>query len=245
MEEGQPCVGCFFNLGNSLTVEMASRSGLDWVLLDHEHGPGSEETMLQQLQAAGCGTAFPVIRVAWNDAVRVKRVLDLGAGGVMFPYVNTVEEAQAAVASTRYPPAGVRGVSRFNRASMFGKDFDSILVGEQPPPLVIIQVETKTAVANAAALAAVPGVDVLFVGPLDLSVSLGVPQQTKAEPFRAACQAVIAAAQAEGRAAGILLASPEDYSEAVELGFRAIAIGSDGGFVAQGVRDLLAATSDG
>jgi len=238
LSKGTPCFGMFFNLGNSLTVEIASRQGLDWVLLDHEHGPGSEETMLQQLQATACGTACPVVRIAWNDPIRAKRALDLGAEGLMFPYVNSAEEALAAVRATRYPPDGVRGVSRFNRASVFGKDFDAILSGEIPPPLVIVQIETVQAVEQVESIAAVPGVDVVFVGPLDLSVSLGVPQQTASEPFREACARVLHAAQAHGKAAGILLPAPDACGDAIKQGFRLLAVGSDGGVVAAAIKEL-------
>lgn len=238
LTEGLPCIGMFFNLGNSLTVEIASREGLDWVLLDHEHGPGGGETMLRQLQAATCGTACPIVRIAWNDPVLAKRALDLGAAGVMFPYVSSVEEAAAAVRATRYPPEGVRGVSRFNRASVFGRDFDAILSGEIPPPLVIVQIETVEAVKQAESIAAVPGVDVLFVGPLDLSVSLGVPQQTASEPFRRACAQVARAAQARGKAAGILLAAPDACGDAIKQGFHLLAVGSDGAVVASAIKNL-------
>ncbi len=236
----EPFKGVFLNLGSPLTAEMASRAGLDWVLLDYEHGPGGEETLLAQLQAVSCGHAVPVVRVAGSDPIRVKRALDLGAAGIMFPYVNSADAAQAAVASMRYPPLGNRGVSRFNRACGFGETFDDAFADGGRRLLAIMQIESLQALANVPQIAAVDGVDAVFVGPLDLSINLGVPGQTDAPEFVAACEQVVAAAKKAGKAAGILIPSMESYADTVRSGFTVIAIGSDGGFVAKGLRTLVA-----
>ena len=116
--------GTFLNLGSPLTVEIAGLAGFDWLLIDHEHGPGGEDTLLHQLHAAAATPAFPVVRIAQNETVRFKRALDMGAFGVMAPYVSTAAEAKAAEAAMRYPPHGIRGVAKFNRGSEFGADFE-------------------------------------------------------------------------------------------------------------------------
>ena len=117
---GEWLCGTFINLGSAITAEIAARAGFDWLMLDYEHGPGSEETLLHQLHAVAAYATATIVRIADNEAPRFKRALDLGAGGVMVPYVNTAEEARVAVSSVRYPPHGTRGVSKFNRAAGFG-----------------------------------------------------------------------------------------------------------------------------
>jgi len=169
--------GTFINLGSPLTVEMAGCAGFDWLLLDHEHGPGSDETLLHQLQAAGTTSAVPIVRIAANEPPRFKRALDIGAGGVMVPMVSNAAEAQAAVAAFRYPPRGIRGVAKLNRACDFGVGFDDYFAHAHEWLVLMPQIETPEGVENAAEIAAVDGVDVLFVGPMDLTTNLGIPGQ--------------------------------------------------------------------
>jgi 4-hydroxy-2-oxoheptanedioate aldolase len=232
--------GTWLNLGSSLTAEMAGRAGFDWVLIDLEHGAADHESLVHQLQAIDATNAASIVRIAWNEAPRFKRTLDLGPSGIMVPYVNTAEEARQAAAAMRYPPQGVRGAARFNRAAGFGQDFDTYFVEANANLLTIVQIETVEAVAQAEAIAAVDGVDVLFIGPLDLSVSLGIPQQYDRSEFRAAVQRVITAARQAGKAAGILLGSAEQIAPAVADGFTFIAVGSDGSLVAAGMNRLAA-----
>jgi 2-keto-3-deoxy-L-rhamnonate aldolase RhmA len=238
---GEVLAGTWLNLASSLTAEMAGRAGFDWLLLDREHGVGDSETLLHQLQAIDCTPACAVVRIAWNDAARFKLALDLGPSGIMVPYVNTAEEARQAVAAMRYPPQGVRGVARFNRAAGFSMEFDRYFAEANASLLTVIQIETPEAVANAAEIAAIDGVDVLFVGPLDLSVNLGIPQQFAHPDFRAAIAKVIAAAKGAGKAAGTLLANAEQIALAIADGYTFIAVGSDGGLVANGMKSLAAA----
>ena len=135
--------GTWLNLGSSLTAEMAANAGFDWVLIDLEHGAGDHPQLVHQLQAVSGTPATPIVRIAWNDPPRFKRVLDLGTCGVMVPYVNNAAEAKQAVASLCYPPRGVRGVAKMNRAAGFGEDFDAyfakasrpIHFGHPPNPL--------------------------------------------------------------------------------------------------------------
>ena len=238
---GQLMAGAWCNLGSSLTVEMAGLSGFDWILIDIEHGSGDFESLVHQLQAAGATPAAPIVRIAWNEPPRFKRVLDLGPSGVMVPYVSSADEAKLAAASMRYPPRGVRGVAKLNRACGFGKDFDQYFVAAQDNLLTVVQIETEKAVENADEIAAVDGVDVLFVGPLDLSVGLGIPQQFDHPEFRSALAKVTAACRKAGKAAGILLMQPEKIERTIADGFTFIALASDGGLVASGLRKAAAA----
>ena len=235
---GELSVGTWLNLGSSLTAEMAGLAGLDWALIDLEHGSGGETQLLHQLQALAGTSAAPMVRIAWNEAPRFKRVLDMGASGVMVPYVNNAREAALAAAAMRYPPQGVRGVAKGPRAAGFGPDFDQYFPVANDNVLTIVQVETAEAVEHAEAIASVEGVDVLFIGPLDLSASLGVPKQFDHPSFRDALKRVAEAARKAGKAGGALLAASDQIEQTVRDGFSFVAVGSDGGLVANGMRRL-------
>jgi 4-hydroxy-2-oxoheptanedioate aldolase len=236
---GEWLAGTFLNLGSSLTAEIAARCGFDWLMLDQEHGPGSEETLLQQLHAVSASGAATIVRIANNEPARFKRVLDLGAGGVMVPYVSTEAEARAAVASVRYPPHGQRGVSRFNRAAGFGQDFDDYYAHGHERLVTMAQIETPESLANLDAIAAVDGVDVLFIGPLDLTTNMGIQGQFDHPLFVDARHAVAAAARKAGKAAGILATAQNQIPMLRSEGFSVMAFGSDGGAVTAGLRQTL------
>ena len=237
---GELLAGTFCNLGSPLTVEMAGCAGFDWLLLDLEHGSGDQSELLHQLQAAGAAATPAIVRIAWNEPWRFKRVLDPGAAGVMMPWVNTAAEAAAAAASMRYFPSGVRGAATLNRATGFGAQAEDYLRDANDNLLTVVQIETVEAVANAAAIAAVDGVDVLFVGPFDLSISMGMRGQFENAEFVAALTQVVSAATGAGKATGILLQRAEQVAATVERGFTFIALGSDGGLVANGMAGLAA-----
>jgi 4-hydroxy-2-oxoheptanedioate aldolase len=237
---GEWLAGAFVNLGSSLTAEIAGRSGFDWLLLDHEHGPGGEETLLHQLQAVAATPAVPIVRIAHNETVRFKRALDLGAAGIMVPYVNSAAEAEAAVAAMRYPPRGVRGVAKSTRAAYFGQDFDAYYATAHQRLVTMAQIETPEAVEQAAAIAAVDGVDVLFVGPVDLTTHYGVPGKFDDPRFVAARKAVVAAARKAGKAAGILTLLPEHVPLVRAEGYTVVTLGSDGSAVTAGLRQCAA-----
>ena len=166
----------------------------------------------------------------------VKRILDLGASGIMTPYVNTADEARRAAAAMCYPPDGIRGVASSNRACGFGQDFEAYFGEANQNLLTVLQIETLTAVENADEIAAVEGADVLFVGPLDLSVSLGITRQFDHPDFRQAIKKVIAACKNHGKAAGILTHVPEMLGRFIEDGFTFVGCGSDGTAVAAGMK---------
>jgi len=228
--------GCFINLGSALTAEIAGNSGYDWLLLDHEHGAGSDETLRQQLQATGCTPAVPIVRIAYNEIARFKRALDLGAHGIMVPWINTAAEAKAAVNATRYPPLGVRGVAKFNRGAGFGATFENYYTHAHEWIVLAAQIETPEGIANADAIAAVDGVDVLFVGPTDLTYTMGIRDQLAHPQFIEALKQVAVAAKRHGKAAGILVQTQDMVEKCRDMGYTFMALGSDGGSVAAGLK---------
>lgn len=233
--------GTFLNLASALTVEIAGLIGFDFLLIDHEHGPAGEDTLLHQLQAASATPAVPIVRIAMNDPARFKRVLDAGACGVMVPYVSTPDEARAAVAAMRYPPHGTRGVAKFHRASAFGATFGDYYAHAHERLLGVLQIETPRGVDQSEAIAAVDGADVLFVGPTDLSYNLGIPDQLDHPRFVEAVEQVARAARARGKAAGILVHDPALVNACRAWGYTFVALGSDGGAVRAGLATTLAA----
>ncbi len=232
--------GTWVATGSPVAAEIAGLAGFDWVLLDHEHGPGGEETMLHQLLAVGGTPAVPLVRIAANETPRFKRVLDAGAHGVMAPFINTAEEARAAVAAMRYPPRGRRGVVKSNRGSSYGAEWEEYYLHAHEWLPFLAQVETPEAVANIDAIAAVDGVDVLFVGPTDLTHNLGIRDQLDHPDFLAAQQRVVAAAKKHGKAAGLLVHVPGLVTRCREQGFSFVALGSDGGVLRAGFHQHLA-----
>jgi 2-keto-3-deoxy-L-rhamnonate aldolase RhmA len=240
---GEFMAGAWCNLGSSLTVEMAARIGYDWILLDQEHGPGDNLTLLHQMQAAQAGNTAPIVRIAWNEMPRFKRALDLGAMGIMVPYVQNPEEARLAVNSMRYSPEGIRGVASSPRVTGFGLEFDKYYGEANHKLLTVVQIETGESVANLESIAAVEGVDVLFVGPLDLSVSLNMPGRFDDPAFRKVLATVGEVSRAAGKAAGILLPGPELIEFVHSLGFTFVAAGADGGMVANGFSRVFEAMS--
>jgi 4-hydroxy-2-oxoheptanedioate aldolase len=221
-----------------------ARAGYDWTLVDLEHGAGGEREALFQIQAASGAGAIPVVRIESIRRQRAHRVLDLGAQGIMFPHIDNAEAAQHAVAAMRYPPDGVRGVAFSNRACHFGSNFRQYVDSSRETLLGIMQIESPEAVANANEIAATDGVDVLFVGPSDLSHSLGILGQFENPLFCNAVDKVANAAAKHGKFTGILLPKPEEFDRFWKLGFRFIASGSDGVLLNNAARALVGRLRD-
>jgi len=231
--------GLINNLGSSLTVEMAGAAGYDWLWVDCEHGMGGFTDMVHQLQAASATPAAPIVRVVWNDFPLIKRELDMGAAGVIVPWITRAEDAAQVVRAMRYPPAGIRGVARLLRGNSFGFDFDEYFARANQELVTAVQVETAEAVAHADEIAAVDGVDALVIGPTDLSTSMGIFGQFKNPQLWEAFAKVAAACKAHGKSAGILLPTLEDVDRLVEMGFRFVATGADGSLLGNAMKANL------
>lgn len=241
---GETLFGCWLNLGSSLTSEMVGMAGFDWVLIDIEHGSGSENQVLHQLQALEHTPAASFIRVESYQRQRFHRVLDFGAQGIMCPRISTLKEAELAAKAIRYPPQGIRGVARMVRATNFGSDFDEYYANQKKNLVFIVQIETQEILDSLEEVAAIDEIDVLFVGPMDLSMALGVFGRPDHPKFIDALKATADAAVKNGKEAGILLQMPDEFDKYYELGFRFIACGSDSSFVKQGASDMLKKLND-
>ena len=238
---GEATLGVFLNLGSAATADLVTRAGYDWVIVDLEHGFGGEGDLLAQLLAVQGTPTCALVRVPVAERIRVGRALDLGADGLMVPRLDTVAEVADTVRWMQYPPAGVRGVALPTRGAGYGAIAHADLaVTVNPRILGVFQVESGEAVRAAGEIAAIDGVDVLFVGPADLSHSLGIPGRFEDPVFVAALDAVVAACRAHGKSAGILLRDASGVTAARAQGFTFIGVGSDAAFVTNGARQALA-----
>jgi 2-dehydro-3-deoxyglucarate aldolase/4-hydroxy-2-oxoheptanedioate aldolase len=222
----EPTTGTFMNLGSVLAAEVCALAGFDWLVVDLEHGGGGEESLVGQILAAGIHQVPVVTRVESAERIRSGRVLDLGAAGVMFPRLDSAAEVERAISHLRYPPDGNRGVATYNRACGFGQNPDA-LESANRSVVGIVQIESASALAQVEVISQIPGVDVLFVGPVDLSHALGVPGRLDAPEFRAALDRVASASRSAGISAGILAPDRERAVEYLEQGFTFLAIASD------------------
>jgi len=233
--------GSFVNSGSAINAEIAAQSGLDWLLIDLEHGYGGEEALVAQLQAVSRFDAAPFVRVSSSEEWRFKRVLDLGAAGVMVPMIGTAEEARQVVRSIRFPPLGTRGVSSLSRASDYGLNFKDYYHTAHETLTTIIQIETREALENVDAIAAVDGVDVIFLGPADLSANLSAPLDFEHREFKAARERILESAARCGKAAGIILFGTDQLEAEIRAGFTFVAVASDSGLYSKAIREIAGA----
>lgn len=229
--------GAWCNMSSAISTEIVANAGLDWMLIDQEHAAGDTMTLLGQLQSIGQKPIAPIVRVAWNDRIAIKRALDQGASGIMVPYVQSQEEAEQAVRLLRFPPDGERGGAMGTRAAGYGTNFDAYYAQANQNLLSVHQIETGVAVKNSADIAKVDGVDVLFIGPLDLSLNVGMPKKFDDPNYMELLKTVAKNANVAGKAAGILLPSIDLVERIYDIGYRFIAVGSDSGMIANGMRN--------
>jgi|tagenome__1003787_1003787.scaffolds.fasta_scaffold20968422_3 4-hydroxy-2-oxoheptanedioate aldolase len=226
LARGEVTFGTFLGAAAPVTAEVCAAAGVDWVLLDLEHGAGGEEQARDVVPAAASYSVPTVVRVESTERIRAGRLLDLGAAGIMFPRIDTVDQAAACVQHLRYPPAGDRGVATYNRMCGYGLDL-AALDRSGDDVLGVVQIESRPGLDAVEAIAALDGVDVLFVGPRDLSHALDVPGQTRAPVYVAALDRVLAAAKGNGKAAGLLVPDGAAAATMSAAGWRFLAIGSD------------------
>ena len=226
MLERKKLIGCWAALGNPISTEILGLAGFDWLLLDGEHAINDVMTFVPQLMALKDSISAPVVRPASNDQVLIKRLLDIGFYNFLIPYIETVEQAKQAVSYTRYPPEGLRGVSVAHRSNAFGTIPDYFTKINQNI-CVMVQIETQQAVDNVEAITVVEGVDGIFVGPSDLSASLGHFGNPKHPDVQATIKHVFEVAKTQGKACGILAPIEADAHHYIAMGATFVAVGSD------------------
>ncbi len=237
LREGRPQIGFWCSLPGGYAAEVVAGAGFDWLLFDTEHAPLDPIAVLPQLQAAAPYPGSCVVRAAWNDAVLVKRLLDIGAQTILIPYVQSAEEARTAVAAVRYPPAGMRGVSGMSRSSRFGRVADYHRQAEAELCL-LVQVETAAALDALEAIAAVDGVDGIFIGPADLAASLGHLGGHDEPEMTAVVEDAIGRIRRAGKPAGVLTLDRGFARRCLDLGALFVAVGIDAAILARGAEAL-------
>jgi len=235
---GQTTLGTFIGMATPVSAEVCAASGFDWVLLDLEHGAGGEEQVRDVVPAAGSYGVPTLVRVEGAERIRIGRALDSGAAGIMLPRLNSAAEVGVALTHLRYPPTGDRGVATYNRACRFGLDAGALDRADHET-LCVVQIESAAAVAAADDIAAIDGVDVLFIGPRDLSHDLGVPGDITAPAYVEALDTVLAAARHHGKAAGMLVGDGDAAAVRLAEGWSFLAIGSDSTLLAATIRTQL------
>ena len=245
MRSGLPSIGSWMSMAHPSIAEILAMAGYDWVVVDTEHSAIDVSEVLRMIIAIEQRGAVPLVRLASNDPTQAKAVLDSGAAGILVPMVNSKVEAEIAVSMTKYPPQGSRGVG-LARAQGYGEHFNSYVENANADGLLIVQIEHKDAVTNIEEIVSVPGVDGTFIGPYDLSMSLGIPGQLDHPEVKAAKRKVLNATLARGLIAGIHLVHPstaaDDCRQAITDGYRFIAVGTDLLFLGDSARALFAQT---
>jgi 4-hydroxy-2-oxoheptanedioate aldolase len=237
--EGRPQIGLWCTLASNVAIEVVAGSGFDWLMLDTEHSPNELDHVLAQLQAAAAYPTAMVVRPAWNDMILIKRILDVGAQSILIPYVQNAEEARRAVSYTRYPPEGLRGVSGMSRATRFGRIPDYARRAHEEL-CVMVQVETREGLSQIEEMAAVEGVDGIFVGPADLAAALGHAGSPGHPEVQAAIEDAIVRIREAGKAPGILFSDDTKVRHYLALGALFVAVGVDAGILARETQSLAA-----
>lgn len=237
--ENRQQIGLWCSLPGAYAAEAVAATGYDWLLFDTEHSPGDPLTVLAQLQAVAPYDVTAIVRPASNDTVLIKRFLDLGAQTLLIPYVQNADEARSAVSAMRYAPAGVRGVSGLTRATRFGHVNNYAKTAEQELCL-LLQVETQIALDNIEAIAAVDGVDGIFIGPADLAASLGHVGNPGHPDVVAKVEDAIRRICACGKPAGILTLDNDFAARCIKIGTTFTAVGIDVSLLLNGSEALLA-----
>ena len=238
--DGPRPIGTWVMSASPIVAEAIGLAGFDWGVVDMEHSPLDLMATVHVLQAIAGTPMLPILRVPWNDTVLIKRVLDAGATTLLVPFVQNADEARRAVAATRYPPQGVRGMAGMSRGSRFGTAPNYLGTANQGMS-VIVQLETPQAAEQVEAIAAVEGVDALFLGPADLSASMGYPGQLGHPAVLTALAQTVARCHAAGKPVGTVGGTPEVVAQYRAMGFDFLAIASDLGLMMRAAQAAAAA----
>ncbi|HTJ27548.1 MAG TPA: aldolase/citrate lyase family protein [Candidatus Limnocylindria bacterium] len=245
---GETLLGTWLTIGDGLGAELMACVGWDWLLIDMEHGPIPFDDATVMVTAVRAGGVTPFVRPAWNESSQIQRVLDLGAYGIVVPMINTADDARAVIRDARFPPLGERSRGGVRANLAFGTDGNTYLDRANDEVLVFPQIETEDAVANAAAIVAVDGIDGLFVGPNDLAVSAGKRWPDvwgNDADYMASIASIPRITAAAGKTAGILARDPEMAAELVAMGYRFVGIASDVVFLISAATAALEHARDG
>ena len=237
LRAGKTLIGCWASLASYLTTEILGYSGFDWLLIDGEHAPNDWQTFIGQLQALKDSPSAPVVRPQWAEPVIVKRLLDLGFFNFLMPCIETAEQARAAVAATRYPPQGIRGVGVLHRGNRFGST-PQYLSRVNDDICVTVQIESPLGVTNMDSIVGVEGVDALFIGPSDLSAGYGHLGEPNHPEVQEVIARIVAAARLGGKPVGILAPVEKDARRYLEMGMTYVAVGGDVGLLKTAARTL-------
>jgi len=237
IKQGKSTLGAWIGTNSSDIVEILAHLDFDWFVFDTEHGPLNAEMVQTLMQAMNGSDVVPMMRVAWNDPVLIKKALDIGAYGLVIPWVNSKEQAIAAVQACRYPPLGIRG-SGPRRAAQYGFDPDYRVMADEEI-MVIPQIEHIDAVNHIDEIFAVEGIDAYLIGPSDLSFSMGKRGQWNDPEVQQAIDRVFEAGKRAGVAGGIYAFSYDMAKACLARGFQFISIGSDTSFLIRGAREAL------
>ncbi|MGH8714019.1 MAG: HpcH/HpaI aldolase family protein [Casimicrobiaceae bacterium] len=235
---GRTPLGAWLSSGSPATAEALGCAGFDFLVVDMEHTPIDPPQMVDILRAIAGTPAQAIARPPWNDIVMIKRALDAGAQTLLLPFVQDADEARRAVASTRYPPEGVRGVAGTHRGSRYGTVPDYLRRAREEL-CVIVQIETPPALASLDEIAAVPGVDSIFIGPSDLSASMGYLGDVANPAVQEKLAAAARACRRAGKPSGIIGPTPDMVTRFIDYGYSWIAIGSDMGFMVGRAQEYL------
>lgn len=249
LRRGRPQIGIWSMLNSADAVEGLAHAGYDWILLDGEHSPMTLADAMAQLRALQGSATAPIVRLEWNDPVLLKRFLDAGAATIMLPYVQSADEARAAVRAMRYPPGGARGVAIMHRASRYGRIRDYVARANDGLYL-IVQIETREAVARLEEIAAVDGVDAVFLGPGDLAASMGMAGRPDHPEVTAVIDEALARGRRTGKSVGVLAPNATLAERHIRAGFDFVSVANDFAILIQGAdatasrfREIAAAAS--
>jgi 4-hydroxy-2-oxoheptanedioate aldolase len=236
---GERQLGLWCGMASAMSAEILAGAGFDWIVIDGEHAPNDIPLLVAQLQAMRGGTAEPVFRVPWNEPVIIKRALDVGARSLLIPFVQNAEEARKAVSAARYPPRGIRGVAVVPRANNYGR-IRNYHRNAHLDTCILVQIETRSALKEIEAIAAVDGVDGLFIGPSDLAADFGHLADNKHPEVQAAIKDAARRIRSAGKSAGTLSGILDDVEPFFEMGFNFTAAGSDVGLLARSAESITA-----
>lgn len=229
LKSGDVTCGAFLQINSHMSAEILSRAGFDWLIIDMEHAPVDLDSLLRQLQAIGNSqTCAPFVRAPWNDPVSIKTILDAGAQGIVIPHVNTAEEARAAVAACKFPPDGIRGAAMSPRAARFGQCGGDYFDRLNEETVVITSVETAEAVQNLDEILKTPYLDGIFIGPMDLAVSMGYGSNVKSEAVQAMIAEIEAKVIASDKFLGTVATDWEKAEKCIARGYQWLILMQDG-----------------